>query len=268
VSYAQNGEDIVLNRAFKDQTSGFYIDVGAWDPDSDSVTRLFYERGWRGINIEPTQHYFSRLTAARQRDVNLQVAVGNNPTGKARFVQFKGSGLSGFEDSLNAGAIDTAEFGFEKSLKDVDVVPLSEIAQRYAPETVDFLKIDVEGAERSVIESADWNSFRPRVIVVEAVAAITHEPTWSRWEDILLDANYEFALFDGLNRFYFRSEEPALRTPLSYSACVTDYFVHEREFHMANRVRQLERMLDSQGVGRIVHTVRHYAKAARQRLGN
>lgn len=48
-SYAQHGEDVVLNRAFKHQQNGFYVDVGAAGPVQHSVTKLFYDRGWRGI---------------------------------------------------------------------------------------------------------------------------------------------------------------------------------------------------------------------------
>ena len=53
VSYAQNFEDVMLWRALKHISNGFYIDVGAWSPDIDSVTRIFYEHGWRGVNVEP-----------------------------------------------------------------------------------------------------------------------------------------------------------------------------------------------------------------------
>jgi hypothetical protein len=57
-SYAQNHEDVLLERCFRNQVEGFYIDVGAWDPVIDSVTQWFYLRGWRGINVEPTLQYF------------------------------------------------------------------------------------------------------------------------------------------------------------------------------------------------------------------
>ena len=53
ISYAQNFEDVILWRAFKNLQNGFYVDVGANDPINDSVTQAFYEKGWRGINIEP-----------------------------------------------------------------------------------------------------------------------------------------------------------------------------------------------------------------------
>ena len=55
VSWAQNGEDIVLRRALRDVAIGVYIDVGAADPDRDSVTKLFYDMGWHGI-LRVTEH--------------------------------------------------------------------------------------------------------------------------------------------------------------------------------------------------------------------
>src|SRR5712691_2495573 len=76
VSYAQNFEDVMLRRALQDIESGFYVDIGAADPDVDSVTRWFYCNGWRGINVEPDPRYFARLEELRSEDVNLQCAVG------------------------------------------------------------------------------------------------------------------------------------------------------------------------------------------------
>ena len=67
VSYAQNGEDVVLNRVFRGQTGGFYIDVGANEPVTDSVTMLFYLRGWSGVNVEPALGVYDRLAAHRRR---------------------------------------------------------------------------------------------------------------------------------------------------------------------------------------------------------
>ena len=43
VSYAQNFEDVLLWRALRDIEHGFYVDVGAQDPVTDSVSLSFYE---------------------------------------------------------------------------------------------------------------------------------------------------------------------------------------------------------------------------------
>jgi hypothetical protein len=75
VSHAQNFEDVMLWRCFGQLESGFYIDIGADDPVSDSVTKCFYEKGWSGINIDPSENSFTKLQADRKRDTNIQVAV-------------------------------------------------------------------------------------------------------------------------------------------------------------------------------------------------
>src|SRR5262245_21135095 len=75
ISYAQNGEDVLLERLFRDVPVGTYIDVGANDPVDFSVTKHFYDRGWRGINIEPGPQAFARLCAQRPRDLNLNLGL-------------------------------------------------------------------------------------------------------------------------------------------------------------------------------------------------
>ena len=77
ISYAQNFEDVMLRRALRHVENGFYIDVGAWSPDTDSVTRAFYERGWSGINVEPNPEFHAQLQERRARDRNLCLAVGD-----------------------------------------------------------------------------------------------------------------------------------------------------------------------------------------------
>jgi hypothetical protein len=75
-SYAQNFEDVLLNRVLGDVDAGHYIDVGAADPVLDSVTKAFYDLGWSGINIDPLATNVARLSEQRPRDINLQLAAG------------------------------------------------------------------------------------------------------------------------------------------------------------------------------------------------
>ena len=75
ISYAQNFEDVMLHRALRDVKKGFYIDVGANDPVVDSVTKAFYDSGWRGINIEPVKEFYEKLQQDRPDDINLQLAA-------------------------------------------------------------------------------------------------------------------------------------------------------------------------------------------------
>jgi len=201
LSYAQNGEDVVLRRAFAGQESGFYIDIGACHPTADNVTLHFYERGWHGVNVEPDRELHTALVQARPRDVNLCAAVGLE-RGRADFhpTGTRGHGTLDRELALGRSAGRAAER--------VPEMPLSDIIACYGPDNdqIDFLKVDVEGWEAGVLASADWSRHRPRVILVEAVDE-TGAPTHEAWEPGLLAAGYRFALFDGLNRFYCSETE-------------------------------------------------------------
>ncbi len=232
ISYAQNGEDVVLRRAFSGQTCGFWVDVGACDPVLDSVTQHFSNSGWRGINVEPDEALHEKLQAARARDINVRAAIAEDS--KER--HFYPTGTRGHGTLVEEIAKDRAP----KELYSVPSMPLSVLIDTYAPkgQAIDFLKIDVEGFETAVISSGDWKRHRPRIVVVEAVDAegvSTHE----EWEGILLSNNYVLTLFDGLNRWYCRAEEPELAARLKAPANVIDNWTRASHFTLVAEVERL-----------------------------
>ncbi len=243
VSYAGNREDVLLRRVFGDQPSGFYIDVGAGDPEDHSVTKHFYDRGWRGINIEPAKDLFERLSAERSRDVNLNLGISNRP-GTMRFYKFPPErwGYSTF--SAEQAARHSAS-GIPAEEYDVEVVTLSKVCEEHAPPEVDFLSVDVEGLEREVLEGADWSRWRPRLVMVEATQPNTTTPTHESWEHILLEAGYVFAYFDGLNRYYLRSEDAGLGSRFSVPVNLFDDF---EPFEYKRQIDHLQQALaDAEG---------------------
>lgn len=228
ISYAQNFEDVILNRVFHAVQQGRYIDIGAYDPVVDSVTKHFYDRGWSGVNVEPVARFHEKFVATRPRDWNINSAVGA-AVGLVQFNEWGDSGLSTCCDTLDETSVK--QMGFERSTYTVPMTTLAAITAQLGDVPVDFLKIDVEGAERDVLLGGEWRAFRPRVILLEAVKpklpgcdVYGYEPAWFEWEGLLFANGYEFGLFDGLNRYYYRREEPALRAPLSYPANITDGF--------------------------------------------
>src|SRR6185503_14466706 len=95
VSYAQNGEDVLLNRVFSGCRTGFYVDVGANDPIVHSVTKHFYQLGWRGINVEPHPEKYGRLCRDRPEDVSLNVGLCDRE-GVLTYHECRPTGLSTF----------------------------------------------------------------------------------------------------------------------------------------------------------------------------
>ena len=222
VSYAQNFEDIMLLRALGDVSEGFYIDIGACSPDADSVTRLFYDKGWRGINVEPHLHFLQKLKQARPEDKNLGLVITKSE-GVATFHKVGDTGLS----STNPEIAKTHETsGLPVTELEVPATTLSSLWTEYVPkgQAVHFLKIDVEGAEANVIAGGDWREHRPWIVVVEATLPNSQTPNHCEWEHHLLDNGYTFVHWDGLNRFYLAKEHQDLEGSFSTPPNVFDDF--------------------------------------------
>lgn len=226
VSYAQNLEDVVLYRALKGVGRGCYIDVGAQHPILHSVTRAFYERGWRGINIEPVGEWFQKLVEDRTEDVNLQLGAWSCAT-ILKFYEVVGTGLS---TAVRELAERWREEGYQVVEREVAAKPLDLICSELGVKRVHFLKIDAEGAEEEVLEGLSLTAVRPWIIVVEATYPNSETPTHERWEYLLTRKNYEFAYFDGLNRFYTANEHADLKRVLSIPPNCFDDFVRYNDW--------------------------------------
>lgn len=237
ISYAQNFEDVILARVFRERNTGFYIDVGAMDPVEGSVTKHFYDLGWRGINIEPDERFYRKLVESRPRDINLNVALGQE-AGQRSFYCFEAQGIStldpGFRDYFASRDYPYREIAIE-------VKTLAEVCRRHAPLEIDFLKIDAEGWEKHILLGADFKVYRPVVVILEATAPYSHSLIHSDWEHLLKKGNYEFVYFDGLNRYYVRAEGRELRSAFAYPPNVLDDFTLYASAHLQRERDQLAR---------------------------
>lgn len=248
VSYAQNHEDVLLDRAFPRGRPGFYVDIGASDPEADSVTRHFYDLGWHGINVEPSTHFFRRFEQERPRDINLNMAISDT-AGELTFFQFDAAHSTASTFSA-AEAARHHEGGLTSVERAVATMTLAELFERHTEpgRTIDFLSVDVEGHELQVISGGDWRTWRPRIVVVEATEPATVAtavdtprllvPSHAKWEPILLEADYLYAAFDGINRFYVRSEDADLAATLAVPVNILDGYAPIGQF-------KLQRELDT-----------------------
>ena len=228
ISFAQNREDVLIDRVFRKPT-GFFIDVGAWHPLYESVTKYFSLSGWRGINIEPERDYFAETARDRPNDINLRLAVGRT-RGTATFHLLQNRAGSTMSQT-QLTQMSAAERAGEQRVE-VEVRTLADICAEFVTGEIDFLKIDAEGAEGDVIAGADWQRFRPRLLVIEATRPWTSELNCAEWEPFLLSQGYSMQHFDGINRYYLRREDEALAGQLSVPVNVLDRFVPRQEFQL------------------------------------
>lgn len=203
--YSQFYEDYILAYVFQDYKTGFYVDVGANDPNQDSVTEYFYNRGWRGVNIEPIPEEFKKIVQARPRDSNYNVGI-SNAEATLTFYQAPGGRdeLSTF-DKANADNLKK-KFGIVFKELSVPVTTLDIILQKAKLPEINFISIDVEGFEKQVIESINFSRYKPSVLCIEATEPTTDSPSYQAWEGLLIKNNYVFAMFDGLNRYYVHKD--------------------------------------------------------------
>lgn len=217
-SYAQNLEDIVLWRALGTVSQGFYIDIGAHDPRRESVSRGFYEQGWRGIHVEPHPHLAARIRRDRPDEIVHEVALSDSE-GTIRFTMTQVSGLStgaqNYSEAYRQAGLVVAE-------QVVRTTTLARACASLAGRDVHWMKIDVEGMEEKVLRGWDPRSLRPWIIVIEATRPGSTQPAYGEWDQLILDGGYRFALFDGLNRFYVAAERPDLLPSLLAPANIHD----------------------------------------------
>src|SRR3954471_3881331 len=203
LSYSQNLEDYHLSLVFAGQATGFYIDIGAGHPVADNVSFWFYERGWQGIVVEPQSELAALYARLRPRDVVSRSLVGRE-SGEADFHLV--DRLHGLSTTREDVAQNIRAYNADYRTLRLPVTTLAELCECHGVGAIDFLKIDVEGAESDVLFGGDWKRFRPKVIVAEAVTPLESEQGWQDWEPFLIAQGYRFALFDTLNRFYVAEE--------------------------------------------------------------
>lgn len=169
-SFAQEGEDLVIARltnAEQLSAPGFYVDVGAHHPSLYSNTLFFYQRGWSGINIDAMPGSMAAFATARPRDINIEAAISERPA-ELTYYEFNEPALNGFDAHLAQSRIEHSNYRVVNQ-RQIRTRTLNEIlAERMPPgRTIDFLTVDVEGLDLSVLKSNDWTTYRPRLVLAE-----------------------------------------------------------------------------------------------------
>jgi FkbM family methyltransferase len=203
----------VLWRALCGIKGGFYVDVGAFHPEHDSVTKVFYDNGWSGINIEPSPFDFEQFLNSRSRDINLNIAASSTEGKAVLFCPTDNPALNTIEKRIYENYWSQ---NLEINAIEISTRTLTSILDEYEVKDIHFLKVDVEGHEKDVLEGLDLTRHRPWVIVIESInSQCLRMPedipeiydTSDEWEPNLINNGYIACLFDGINKFYVAREK-------------------------------------------------------------
>jgi len=166
IYFSEQGEDILLKRYIK-KKKGFYVDIGAYNPDIASVTKVFYLRGWNGINIDPNPVSIKIFNKKRKRDINLNYGVADKNS-ELDFYFF------GEKSTRNTFDKITYENECESNKNDVkilkiNVMTINNILDKYTTNNqhIDFMNIDVENYEMKILETLNFEKYGPDYLLVE-----------------------------------------------------------------------------------------------------
>ena len=241
VSHAGNLEDVVLDRVFPQET-GFFVDVGANDPVGASNTWALYERGWSGITIEPLPGACAKFMAKRPRDICLNVAVGDAEGETSFFLFGSGAGHSTC-DRVRAEELQR-ELGQQMTEIKVPVRTLGGIFAEHARDRdIDVVSIDAEGAEAAILRGAQLDKFRPKLIIIEAMAAFLQVDVSDEASRILEQNGYVLGYEDGLNKFFVAKERGELLDALRYPPNLFDHYITASEYNLQRKSRRRLRLL-------------------------
>lgn len=191
-SYSQEGEDMILNRIFEGKKKGFYIDVGAHHPKRFSNTYFFYKQGWRGINIDAMPNSMNLFNKIRPRDINLEIAISSESK-KLIYYEFNEPALNSFSEELSNNRDGLRDYKIINKLE-ITTHRLDDILknlQNEIPAEIDFLSIDVEGLDFEVLQSLNFNVYKPKVILIEVLSSNLDGITKHKIADYLKKFDYE-----------------------------------------------------------------------------
>ena len=177
--YGQFAEDALIQTYFKNKAwsqskntnikkEGFYVDIGAYSPFALSNTFYFYKNGWRGITVDATPGVKKAFDLYRPGDINIHSAISN----EEGYLKFYSWGNSGFntlsEDEVNR-AYSANKVNSPPEIIEVPTMRLSSLLDKYLPagQKIDFISIDVEGKDYEVLQSNNWEKYRPEIIIIE-----------------------------------------------------------------------------------------------------
>lgn len=151
-------EDELLAEFFAGEI-GVFVDVGANEPIIGSQSYHLEQNGWSGILVEPLSEFAERLREMRSAVVYEAAAGSPEDCGKRRRLLVAG-GLSTLQPAINI-AIKAREERL------VLVRTLDSMLKQSHIEHVDFVSIDVEGAEMDVLRGFSLDRYRPRLLLIE-----------------------------------------------------------------------------------------------------
>ena len=169
ITMSQAGQDYwVYGDVFNEKQDGFFLDIGAHDGVFLSNTFILEKRySWKGICIEANPKSFVDLVVNRNcRCINMCIDKQNGS------VSFKLNGIMG---GIVASDVDNSE-ARQKEVVDIDAITLKQLLKdEKAPAVIDYLSIDIEGAEDRALLEFDFDTYQFNCLTIERPSVALRE---------------------------------------------------------------------------------------------
>lgn len=204
LSHSSTGEDVILDWIMK-KDYWFYVDIWWFGPIYWNNTYLFYKKWWQWINVEPNKSGIQKFLKKRPRDINLQLAAWRS-NGELVFNVFDCAAMSTCDSETSKRYVDAWY-----KITDTYIVPiwtLEKIFDTYVKDRqIDILSVDVEWWDMDVLESNNWEKYKPSYIILETVEyAKNGKDTWTKQNNIfdpyLKNKGYWVIAETGINTIY------------------------------------------------------------------
>ena len=197
-SYAMDGEDTAINVFNKKLEKGFYVDIGAHHPIQRNNTHLLFKKGWEGINIDVNKFSIDLFNFLRPEDLNLQIAVSDKDGEISFFYQKKFSQLNTTDKEI---AKENFQGNFQEKKVKCQTIKNILDNSKYKNKKIDFLNIDVEGAEMKVLNTLNFKIYDPSLICVE-ILGYREMQSKQREKEIKNNKIYKFLVNQGYKKVW------------------------------------------------------------------
>jgi len=200
ISFAQFGEDLIINKIFKNISKGSYVDLGSFHPILFSNTFLLYLRGWRGLNIDGNKELVNLCDKVRPLDKNICAYISNEEKKAYYLINKMRPAMNRIVDVLKNKEPDESY----KEIKTTKLEKLLNQNMKYFSKEFYYLNIDLEFMDELIIKNFDFEKFRPYLITIE-----THDFRLGEKNNVfeaVLKNDYEFFAYTNPTAFFLNKK--------------------------------------------------------------
>lgn len=230
IFHSQFGEDQILLEVFKNKKNGLCLEVGGNDGVTHSNSFLFESLEWKCIIIEPIPYLCEKIKSNRPDACILEFAASNARGTQRFYVAEKVEGMSTLNISKEHFNKIVKEGGTLREIK-VKTDTLDHLIEPYVSQEIDFVTIDVEGAEMQVLHGFSLSKWKPRVILLEDNSAMLDTSV----RDYMRKFGYINYMRTGVNDWYALENDLELINPLRIK-----YFnLWRQKTKLKNRIKKI-----------------------------